>query len=142
LDFYFSLFMLRCRLLLSFVLILVMSLFMFRLFTCILHCQVLVLFIFVISLYVCVSIYMLKLLLCESGWLMFIVYAYVCRHNYIFYFAFICLHVFFLCGLHSRGINIFTNFTFWIWTWYVCIFRKRRHRRLERYRPLKMGSQV
>ena len=94
------------------------------------------------DIHVCVFMYMFKLLSCEFWWLMFIVYAYVRRHNYVFYFAFICLHVFFLCGLHSRGVNIFTNFTFWIWTWYVNILRKRKHGRLERHRPLNMGSQV
>jgi len=39
--------------------------------------------------------YVLKLLICELSWFMFIVYAYMRRHNFIFYFAFICLHVFF-----------------------------------------------
>ena len=83
LDFYLSLFMLRCTLLVSCILILVMSLFMFQLFTCILHCQLLVLFIFVISLHVCVFMYTLKLLLCEFWWLMFIVYACVQTQSYI-----------------------------------------------------------
>jgi hypothetical protein len=99
-----------------------------------------VLFVLIILLYVCVYMYMLKLFLCGFWWFMFIAYVYVCRHNYIFYFAFICLHVFLLC--HSRAVNIFTNFTFWIWTWYVNILRKRKHGRLERHRPLNMGSQV
>jgi len=54
----------------------------------------------------------------------------------------VCLHVFFLCGLNCLGVNYFTNFTFLIWTWYVCIHRKRRHGWFQKYRPLNMGSQV
>ena len=85
---------------------------------------------------------MLILLLCELyhfWWFMFIAYAYVCRHKYMFYFAFICLLVFFLCVLNSLGLILCMNFTFLIYTWYVCDLRKRRHGCLENYRPLNMG---
>jgi len=45
----------------------------------------------------CIHVYV-KLFLYEFLWFMFIAYVYVCWHNYIYYFAFICLHVFLLCG--------------------------------------------
>jgi len=57
--------------------------------------------ILVILLCVCVYMYTLQWLICEFWWFVFIVYAYVCRHNYISYLEFIWLHVFFLYGLHS-----------------------------------------
>ena len=52
-----------------------------------------------------------KLLLYEFyhfKWFIIMVYAYVCKHKYTCYFAFICLHVFFLCAWNSLGVNIFT----------------------------------
>ena len=39
---------------------------------------------------------------------MFIAYVYVCRHIYIFCFAFTCLHAFFVIGLNRLGVNMHT----------------------------------
>jgi len=38
-----------------------------------------------------------------------ILYVYVCRHKYVFCFAFTCLHVFVLFGLDSLGVNMHTR---------------------------------
>jgi len=59
----------------------------------------------------CVRVYtysFFPLVLYHSYCVMFIVYVYAFRHKYIFCFAFICLHVCFLFGLSSLGVNIHT----------------------------------
>jgi len=40
---------------------------------------------------------------------MSIVYVYVCRHKYIFCFAFSCLQVFFIFGLDSLCLHLHTR---------------------------------
>ena len=67
-----------------------------------------IIMIFLLFLLLCVFY---KILLCVFNrfyWFMFTVYVCVCRHKYIFCFAFTCLRVWFLFGLNSVGVNIHT----------------------------------
>jgi len=122
---------------------------------------VLTYFWFFVYTYIYIYIYVYFFLnYCCVNFIIWVVYVHcicicnVCRHKYIFYFAFICLHVFLLCVFNSLGLSIFTwarfqvigidtdkdmieertygrgrwthNWTFLICTRNVCIHRKHR----------------
>ena len=122
-----------------------------------------------VYLYIYIYIFIFfELLLCELYHFSLNMFMYV--GEYMLYFAFICLHVCFSCGLKNLGAKIHTwtrvqvdgidtdkdmdekrtkgrgmctqNWAFLICTWYLCIHSQHRHGWILKYTPLNMESQL
>jgi len=99
--------------------------------------------------YIYIYIYISVVCMCEhlyiriiDMWILVVCVHCICMYVWTWLYVLCRIHLFtrilFMWFAESLCKH-FYEFQFWIWEWYVCILRKRRH---GRYRPLNIGSQV